>query len=87
MNWQFPWFESCVVSDGNQTADSVDIAALEFESCVVSDGNQTIGFSMATEKCLRVVLFLMVTKPSGDGDDSLKGLRVVLFLMVTKQIL
>ena len=35
-------------------------------------------------KSLRVVLFLMVTKPYVDGMRMRTGLRVVLFLMVTK---
>ena len=34
-------FESCVVSDGNQTSISSRVVLLLFESCVVSDGNQT----------------------------------------------
>ena len=34
-------FESCVVSDGNQTWPPSMISAMAFESCVVSDGNQT----------------------------------------------
>ena len=34
-------FESCVVSDGNQTLSEMNTAQFAFESCVVSDGNQT----------------------------------------------
>ena len=34
-------FESCVVSDGNQTAQHDQQRGCGFESCVVSDGNQT----------------------------------------------
>ena len=34
-------FESCVVSDGNQTTAGVNCMPSWFESCVVSDGNQT----------------------------------------------
>ena len=34
-------FESCVVSDGNQTIAMHDVIEVAFESCVVSDGNQT----------------------------------------------
>ena len=37
--------------------------------------------------CLRVVLFLMVTKRARSGPMEWFGLRVVLFLMVTKQAL
>ena len=36
------WFESCVVSDGNQTTFRITEPGIPFESCVVSDGNQTI---------------------------------------------
>ena len=34
-------FESCVVSDGNQTREADVVVFNQFESCVVSDGNQT----------------------------------------------
>ncbi len=34
-------FESCVVSDGNQTRGICTLITHAFESCVVSDGNQT----------------------------------------------
>ena len=37
----FAKFESCVVSDGNQTAGPFLGFESLFESCVVSDGNQT----------------------------------------------
>ena len=55
-------FESCVVSDGNQTCSPVLDYSPMFESCVVSDGNQTPWQSNSWYYCLRVVLFLMVTK-------------------------
>ena len=35
-------FESCVVSDGNQTGADNRVILTVFESCVVSDGNQTV---------------------------------------------
>ena len=56
-------FESCVVSDGNQTYTVEQDLYSMFESCVVSDGNQTAGVQRGLLRSLRVVLFLMVTKP------------------------
>ena len=56
-----------------------------FESCVVSDGNQTFAAGVHAVKGLRVVLFLMVTKPRFAAEWIAPCLRVVLFLMVTKQ--
>ena len=43
-------FESCVVSDGNQTIKWTAKPSSWFESCVVSDGNQTINVAWLTKR-------------------------------------
>ena len=63
-------FESCVVSDGNQTYLTLPGDYDMFESCVVSDGNQTKSALKKRRKGLRVVLFLMVTKQSALQADA-----------------
>ena len=41
-------FESCVVLDGNQTANAHREVVRWFESCVVLDGNQTLDAAART---------------------------------------
>ena len=78
------WFESCVVSDGNQTIVCVVGAAAGFESCVVSDGNQTRSLSTSRPWWFESCVVSDGNQTVSDLSGSQNGLRVVLFLMVTK---